>query len=392
NGGQQMNYQQGNGGQQMNYRQAPNYNYGGQPPYYQQPYPGGQGNVPNKKKKKRKTRKIVLFVIEVLLLVILAAALYVGAQISKLSQIQNVNTEEQNAIQSNISQQLDDAVEETLKGYWNIALYGIDSREGSTESGLSDTIMICSINRSTKEVKLVSVYRDTYLDNTNGDYRKATECYILGGPSRSINMLNKNFDLDIVNYVTVNMNIVAEVVDSVGGVDIDVRQEEIEWINGYQNETSTITNREIVPVTSAGMQTLNGIQATSYCRIRQIGLDYERTERQRKVLMAILEKVKKNPTLLLSIIDDVLPYVSTNLTKTQILDLATDVASYNLTDTTGFPFEKEAITMDNDIVVPVNLAQNVAELHQYLFGSDGYTPSATVQEISNTIANVTGVY
>lgn len=392
--GQQRYYQQNMNGQQGYYQQDPNgqQGYYQQAPYYQNPYAAKQEAAAAKKKKKRRTRKIILFVVEVLILVVLAAALYVAAQFSKVSQVQTINVEEQSEMVQQIQAQLPDEVEEKLAGYWNIALYGVDSRMGSTE-GLSDAIMIASINKDTKEVKLVSVYRDTYLDNTNGEYRKATECYLYGGPSRSINMLNKNLDLDITNYVTVNMNVLAEVINRIGGVEVNVDSyDEATWINNYQNETSEITGLEIIPVTEPGYQTLNGLQATSYCRIRAIGDDYGRTERQREVLEQILHKFQSNPLLLTTVIDDLLANVDTNLTKAEIMNLALNVASYKLVETAGFPFEKQGVEIYSSIVAPVNLAQNVMELHQFLFGGEPYTPSETVQQISNEIANATGVY
>ncbi len=327
------------------------------------------------------------------MLILLGIALYVAAQMSKLSQAQvSIDTAEQSEMVHQIQAQLSDEAEKTLKGYWNIALYGVDSRYGLT-SGQSDTVMVCSINRDTKDVKLVSVYRDTYLEDTEGGYRKLTDIYGMYGPARSIAALNKNLDLDITNYVTVNMNVVADVVDDIGGVEIDVKSmEEATWINNYQNETSEITGRTIIPVTGPGLQTLNGLQATSYCRIRAIGNDYERTERQRTVLMKILEKFQSNPTLLLSVIDSVLKNVETNLTNGQIMDLAKSVNSYRLADTVGFPFEQQPMTIENDIVAPINLANNVSELHQYLFAVENYQPSEVVRQISDTISSVTGLY
>ena len=387
NNWQQQQYQQQANNWQQQYQQANNWQ---QQQYYQQP------TAPVQKKKKKTARRVVFFVLELILLAVMAGALYIAAQYSKIEKVEIKKDE----IKEQIRAQLPDQVEETLKGYWNIALYGVDSREGSTEMSLSDTIMIASVNRDTKDVKLVSVYRDTYLDNTNGDYRKATECYMLGGAERSINMLNKNLDLDITNFVTVNMNVLAEVVDSIGGIEIDVRSDEIDYLNGYQNEGSEITGKEIIPVTTAGLQTLNGLQALSYCRIRYTeavdseheGMDYERTLRQRVVLEKILEKVQQMDILsLTNLITTLLPYVSTNLTETEILSLAKDISSYHLVGTKGFPFEKIAIQLDgNDIVTPINLAQNVSELHEYLFDVTDYTPSDTVQEISNYITSVTG--
>ena len=407
----QQYYQQGQNGRQYYQQNQNSQQYYQQNPYGQQRYQqnprGGQpyGNAyhaeaaaaSDKKKKKKKRRKI-LFLFELLLLLVLAVGLYAAATLSRVQRVKIKDSE----IQKKVEEQLPEYTAKALKGYWNIALYGVDSRE-NLDVGQSDTIMVCSINKDTKEVKLASVYRDTYLETGDGSYnfRKATDVYGIYGVERSIQMLNENLDLDISDFLTVNMNVVAEVVNDIGGVDIDVREDEINFLNGYQNEGSEITGLEIVPVTSAGMQTLNGLQALSYCRIRYTeaidseheGLDYERTYRQRTVLEQILEKVKKmDPITITNIINDVMGQVSTSLSTTEILNLAKDVASYSLADTTGFPFEKQTADVDaGDCVIPVNLAQNVTELHQFLFANEEYTPSDTVQGISDEIAYRTGI-
>ena len=362
---------------------------GGPSPYYQNrqgaPYPGQR--LP---KKKKKGHRKLFFVLEVLVLVILAGGLYV---FSRLNKMQQVNIKPGDVI---VNKEVQEKEPEVANSYTNIAFYGVDSREGQlTIDAHSDALMVASINDKTKDVKLVSVYRDTYLDNTNGEYRKATECYFYGGPTRSISMLNKNLDLDIQDYVTVDFNVVADVVDAIGGVEIDVQQDEIQWLNGYQTEGSQVTGKEIVEVTQAGPQTLNGLQTLSYCRIRYTtGDDYKRTERQRTVLNKILEKVKTMPvTTLVGIVNDMFDHISTSLTLTEIIDLAKDVAAYNLVDTTGFPFNSTPMTLPTggDCVVPVNLANNVLQLHQWMYGSDSYDAvSSTVQEISDHIINETG--
>lgn len=326
---------------------------------------------------------------EVLVLVILAGGLYV---FSRLNKMQGVNIKSGDVI---VNEKIPEKEKEVMETYTNIALYGVDSREGRLDiEAHSDALMVASINNKTKDIKLVSVYRDTYLDNTNGEYRKATECYFFGGPSRSINMLNKNLDLDIQDYVTVDFNVVADVVEKIGGVEIDVQPEEIQYINGYQDEGAQVTGHQKVEVTSAGPQILNGLQTLSYCRIRYTtGDDYKRTERQRSVLEKILEKVKQMPvTDLVGLVNEMFDHVSTSLSLTEMIALAKDVASYSLVDTFGFPFDKTPMNLPTggDCVVPVNLANNVLQLHQRLFGSDGYTPSETVQEISNRIINETG--
>ena len=154
---------------------------------YRQGYPGGgyddryyEQNDRRKRAAKKEKRKRITFIIEILILVLLAAGLFVAAKVGKIKRADVSKGDI--VINDNVN----------LKGYTNIALFGVDSREGSLDKEAhSDTILIASINNKTKDVKLVSVYRDTYLDNTNGEYRKATECYYFGGPSRAISMLNK---------------------------------------------------------------------------------------------------------------------------------------------------------------------------------------------------------
>lgn len=391
-------YYQGEDGQY--YQQMPNGQQYYQQQYYQQPYMGYQESAVTKKPKKKRKRRWILFILEIIILIILAATLYV---VAKLSKYESVNIDE-NKIVQNVQEQLPEQVAAKLKGYWNIALYGIDSREGVADYAQSDTIIVASINKDTKEVRLASVYRDTYLSTLDGGFTKATDYYSARGAEGSIGMLNRNLDLDISDYVTVNMNILADVIDALGGIEIDVREDEVVHLNNYQNEGSEITGMEKIPV-SAGLQTLNGLQAMSYCRIRYTepqyidgvyheGLDYERAQRQRKVLDKIFEKVQTMDIMTLnSLIDMVLPNISTNLTTTEILSLAKDVAAYKLGETTGFPNEKQTADTDaGDCVVPINLAQNVTELHKFLFDGEEYTPSDTVQSISNDIAYLTGIY
>ena len=398
----QQNYNgQNSYGPQQNYNgqngYGPQQNYNGQSGFGPQQYyngPGGYGDPQQQyyagqpmhaapvKKKKRKKKKI-LFAVELIVLLFLAMGLFAAVKLGKMDRVSLKNI----PINDGVGAQ---------SGYRNIVIYGVDSREGQlTKDSHSDTIVICSINKNTKEVKMVSVYRDTYLDNTNGEFRKATECYFFGGPERSINMLNKNLDLDITDYVTVNFNAVVEAVDLIGGIDLDVTEEEIQWINGYQEENYAVTGAEPVLVTSAGYQHLNGTQTLAYCRIRYTdGYDFKRTERQRTVLTKIFEKAKSQgvPTLL-SLADTMMPSISTSLSNTELIELLTSMGSYTLGENTGFPFDQYPIndSYAGDCVVPVNLANNVTKLHAFLFGEENYVPSQTVQDISNQIIYNTGV-
>ncbi|MCD7735949.1 MAG: LCP family protein [Lachnospiraceae bacterium] len=402
--GQQGNYQNGNyqnGGQyygrQEDGQGGPSY-YGSQGNYYSQQdsfqgnygqgYSGAPGGEPDdergrrgKMKKKKKKRRKILWVLSVLVLLI---AIVAFAGLGILSRMDRESLSDI-LINSGV----------TASGYRNIAIFGVDSREGELESGTrSDTIIIASVNQKSGDIKLVSVYRDTYLDNTDGSYRKATEAYAYGGASLAVNMLNKNLDLDIEDYVTVDFEAVIEVVDELGGVEITLTDEEVTWLNAYLIETSEVTGRSYTEVTSSGTQTLTGIQAMAYCRIRYTtGWDYKRTERQRDVLTQILSKAQQQGVSgLLAVVNNMIPYISTSLSNTELLSLATGISKYEIVDSQGFPFESTTANLSaGDCVVPQNLAANVTELHELLFDETDYTPSSTVQEISDTIISATGI-
>ena len=172
------------------------------------------------------------------------------------------------------------------EGYLNVALFGVDSREGDLEKNTrTDCIIVASLNKETKEIKMASVYRDTLLDLSEGTLQKCNAAYSFGGPKQAINMLNMNLDLDIQNYVTVDFGVVAEVVDLLGGLDIEIKEEEVEPLNKFVYETGQVAGKEAHFVGGSGIQHLDGVQATTYARIRSTaGGDFTRTERQRLVI------------------------------------------------------------------------------------------------------------
>ena len=388
-------FQEGNHANNQNGQNSYNQNFYQNNQNFNNGYPGGgyppYNQPPRKvKKKKSKTRRIVLFVLEVLVLLLLAGGLFIGAKFGKL----NTKSLDTSNIIINPGVSSKDG-SSNLSGYRNIALFGVDSRTGDLESGTnSDTIMIASINNDTKEIKLVSVYRDTYLATTLGYYTKATEVYGAGGAQAAVNMLNKNLDLDIVDYVTVDFNAVAAAVDAVGGIDLTIEEDEVGFLNDYLVETSQvlgIDSYENIP--DPGTYHVDGLHALAYCRIRYTdGNDFKRTERQRTVLMKVMEAAKSAGILQLNaLIDELFPMVYTSLSATEILGLAKDALSYTIGETKGFPFNLANYDADKSYVAPVNLAENVSELHAFLFNDTDYVPSDTVQEISNNIIYETGL-
>lgn len=276
------------------------------------------------------------------------------------------------------------------EGYTNIALFGVDSRDGNLgEGNRTDCIIIASLNNETKEIKMVSVYRDTLLDLSEGTYQKCNAAYSYGGPILAINMLNMNLDLDIQDYVTVDFGAIADAIDLLGGVEIDVTEEEVQYLNEFLQETADSAGKEAHFLTQSGLQLLDGTQATTYARIRSTaGGDFTRTERQRLVVEKMFEKAKSADLATLNeIIDKVFPQVSTSFTLQEILTYATAYSEYVLGENLGFPMDNYTDTLPEigSVVIPDDLVSNVTQLHEFLYGTADYTPSSTVQTVNSNI-------
>lgn len=311
-------------------------------------------------------------------------AIYVAAKLGK------IDTEEIPREDIEINAEVKEKLADLGDGYLNVALFGVDSRERDLGVGnRTDCIIVASLNKETKEVKMVSVYRDTLLDLSEGTLQKCNAAYSFGGPTMAINMLNMNLDLDIQNYVTVDFSAIADAIDLLGGIEIEVLEEEVEPINQYVTETASVAGKAANYISGSGMQHLDGVQATTYARIRSTaGGDFTRTERQRIVIEKIVEKAQQsNLKTINSIIDTVFPNISTNFTIAEILNYAKYFMEYKLSDNTGFPFDKttDMLTGCGSVVIPVDLADNVRQLHEFLFGTVGYTPSSSVQSIAGAI-------
>ncbi len=350
------------------------------------------------KKAKRKRKLIAVLAVEFVLILLLGVGVFA---LSKLDKFQDLDV---NPDDISMNEDIDEDTAKLLKGYTNIALFGLGSRTpGSLGKGeLSDTIIIASINNETKEVRLMSVYRDTYLNRADDSYGKCNAAYSRGGPKQAMEMLNTNLDLNIKYYVSIDFTALIKTVDLLGGVEIDVKPEEVDAINGYMYETTAIAEKaeddSINPYNSfieePGLQTLQGVQATAYCRIRKVGNnDFERTERQRRVIEQIVQKATKAGLGTINeMIDEVFPLVATNIPKTTLIGMAASMMSYELGESSGFPSTRADARMDGQqVVVPADLVTNVTELHSFLFDEDDYYPSPTVLEINEKIIADTGV-
>lgn len=314
-----------------------------------------------------------------------SAALYVMAKWNQ------IDTQEIKAEDLIINQEVKQNKEVDLgEGYTNVALFGVDSRDGNLGKGnRTDCIIVASLNNETKEIKMVSVYRDTLLDLSEGTYQKCNAAYSYGGPVMAINMLNMNLDLDIQDYVTVDFGAISDAIDLLGGVEIDVTDEEAKYLNKYLQETANSAGKEAHFLDSGGHLLLDGAQATTYARIRSTaGGDFTRTERQRLVIEKMFEKaLTADLGTINAIIDAVFPQVSTSFTLQEILTYASAYSHYTLGDNIGFPIDQTTDTLSGlgSIVIPQDLVSNVTQLHEFLFGTTDYTPSSTVQTINANI-------
>lgn len=345
-----------------------------------------QGNYENRKelvkraKKKKKKRLRRLIIIELLVILILLPVAYLFFQLSRIPR-QELDLE--NIQVNNID--LDE-----LKGYRNIAVFGVDSRANDLKKNTrSDSIMIVSINKKTKDVKICSIYRDTYVNIEGHGYTKLNHAYAYGGPELAINTINKNFDLNVTDFVTVNFSAVTNVVDLLGGITLDIKEDELKHVNNYTRDVAKINGTDYTYLKKAGKQTVDGTQATAYCRVRYTaGGDFTRAERQRTVLNQIFKKAKKsNPFTLVKLANEMIPQVYTSLSNTEMLSLGKDIFFYDIKDQAGFPFDNTAKKIGGvSYVLADTLSSNVSKLHEFLFNQKDYVPSATVKGYSSEIA------
>ena len=345
-----------------------------------------------RKSRKRKRRgsgswsvwtKLGVMICSILAIVVATGMVIVASKMTKI-EITKLDTDKLNIAK---------AEEETETGYLNVALFGLDSRENDLGRGnRSDTMMIASLNKETKEVRLVSIYRDTLLQLDDGSYNKANSAYSFGGPEGAISLINRNLDMNIEKYVSVNFNALVDVIDALGGVDITMAAPEVVHMNNYCVETSKVTGKSYTKIEPEvdGTYHLNGVQAVSYSRIRYTaGGDFQRASRQRLVLSLIAEKAQSmSLSTINKIIDSVFPQVSTNFTLAEMVRYAKDFKKYTMGESMGFPENNTFGTLDGpgSVVLADTLCSNVLDVHGFLFGSDGYKVSSDIEKIEDEIA------
>jgi LCP family protein required for cell wall assembly len=363
----------------------------------QQRVPGQDRNVAASRsaaqaEKKRKVRRIIILAV---LEIVTLAGIFAYAYVARLmGAIQRPDDFNENQVRNEI---MSPEQKKHMTGYRTIAIFGVDSRDGNVNKGTNaDVIMICNINRDTGEIRLVSVFRDTYLNTGNGNsYNKINSAYATGGAAQALAALNKNLDLDISEYVTFNWKSVADGINMLNGVDIDISKAEFRYINSFITETVEKTGVPSVHLKSAGMNHLDGVQAVAYARLRKMDTDFQRTERQRLVIQKTFEKAKKADLGLLNrILLMEVDQIGSNLTFSDFTELLLDIGKYHIGESGGFPFTRGDMTIGKrgDCVIPQTLESNVSELHKLLFDKEDYQPSDVVKKISAKIAADSGMY
>lgn len=302
-----------------------------------------------------------------------------------------------------------------FKGYYTVALFGIDARDEKMGSGVnSDSIILLSINQDTGKIVMSSVYRDTWLQisSGNGDnvYRKINSAFTTGGAKSAINTMNTNFDLHISDYVTINFQGLATIVDMLGGIDLTITEDEKKYINSYMDENREVTGISSPNVTKSGNVHLDGLQTVAYCRIRyctfyapdgtQVSNDMGRTARQRHVLSLMIEKAKSAGV---SKVIDIAKHmfngeeniIKTSIAYDELMDMIPVFINFELGETKGFPFTYDfpdsSLTNGQSALVPGGLVYNVRQLHKFLYGIENYIPSDRVIKIDGELKKRTGI-
>lgn len=358
----------------------------------------------------RSKSKVIIFAIEIFLILIMLAVLFFVMtkgdsgpyRAQELNPDDLINEEVLNKNQGgdNASAVGSGVIVDT--GYMNIALFGVDATtpNGIFKGNRSDTIMIASIDMDTGDIKLVSVYRDTFLNLGTDEYNKCNHAYSNNGATQALKMLNMNLDMDITNFITVNYNALIDLIDGLGGIYIDVDRNELKHINNYQiTINDDLKLGGYTPVKETGYQKLNGLQATAYCRIRYDvpGGDFGRAANQREVIKAIEEQAKKTDSVtLLNVFNKVIDEVYTSIDSKDLMELVKNIGNYRIVDEGGFPEESMRTTGNigakGSCVVPLDLESNVVWLHKFLFDEEDYKVTNTVKEYSQEIKSKTSAY
>ncbi|MCR1898411.1 LCP family protein [Irregularibacter muris] len=303
------------------------------------------------KKKKSSFKKYILGTLVILLCLVLGTGYYVYNLLNQVATGPIIDSNEELGIKED---------NKTPK-VTNIALFGLD-RRNPNENSRSDSIMIATLDLNTKKIKLTSIMRDTYVNIPGRGMDKINHAYAFGGPQLALKTINENFDMNIRDYVMVDFFGLMDIVDDLGGIEIDIKDYEVSRAK----------------VSGTGVQTLNGEQALAYSRIRYAGNgDYERTERQRVVLEQIMNKIMGAGAMQYpKMISKLLPHVETSLTKPEMLKLGTSAFTHGVRSIDQYRIPVDGYAKGQKMngvyyLVPQDLAANVNFLHEYIYEKDG---------------------
>ncbi len=312
-------------------------------------------------------KRVIISVVILGVLVFGGAISYTFYQLSKIKTVKISASNEDLGISSTTSSKAD-----STSGITNIALFGVD-RRNKDEPGRSDSIMILSIDTKNKKIKMSSIMRDTYVKIKGHGQTKITHAYAYGGPQLAIRTINENFNLDIRNYVTVDFFDLEKLINAIGGVSVDVHKDEISLMNSYMSETAGIEKKSITQVTNSGNQTLNGLQAVAYSRIRYTaGGDFKRTERQRTVLSAMLTKIQSlGASEFPSVVTKLLPLTETSISSIDILKLGSKVIASKSTKLVQERFPVDGYcwgkTIDGVWYLVADMKTTIDQIHKFIY-------------------------
>lgn len=307
----------------------------------------------------KKWKRIVVYVVLALLLLALIAF---GAVYGIYSGFRNDIDEDNLGITPDIEEKYGET------DIFNVALFGVDTRDENSFSGRSDSIIIVSVDKANKTVKLSSILRDSYVAIDGHKNQKITHAYAFGGAELAIKTINQNFGMNITDYVTVNFFKLAEAIDILGGVDVEVSEKERKEINNIGDDD----NRNFPYLESSGMVHLNGEQAVVYARIRNIDSDVARAERQRKLLSALLVKARQvNPSQYASLLRTFMGMCETSLSFSEVMSYAPMITQDLTIQTLVVPGDEDNAIggiYEGAWVWRYDLAAATERLHMFIYG------------------------
>lgn len=316
-----------------------------------------------------KGKKITIWILAIVLAVIVGTVgtvyFYGNHLFNKLEKVE-IDKED-----IGITEEVQEKLSQYSNSIINIALFGVDAVDGDV--GRSDSIMIATIDTVHKKLKLTSIMRDSYVAIDGHGNDKINHAYAFGGPQLAIKTLNENFDLNIENFASVNFETLPKIIDKIGGIELDIDADELEYINGYIAHLNNINGTSEPAIESTGIQHVSGTQALAFCRIRYTsGGDYKRTERHREVLTEIFKKIETMPvTSYPSLLSEILPMVNTSLGYSDILELGTEVLKLGDSNLQleRFPLDDycEGKMISGIYYLTFDKEVTVEQLHNYIF-------------------------